>query len=31
MARSIKKGPFVDDHLMKKIDELNEKNEKKSN
>lgn len=30
MARSIKKGPFVDDHLMKKIDELNEKNEKKS-
>ena len=29
MARSIKKGPFVDDHLMKKIDELNEKNEKK--
>ena len=29
MARSIKKGPFVDDHLMKKIEELNEKNEKK--
>ena len=29
MARSLKKGPFVDDHLMKKIDELNEKNEKK--
>ena len=29
MARSIKKGPFVDDHLIKKIDELNEKNEKK--
>ncbi|MDO4662315.1 MAG: 30S ribosomal protein S19 [Tissierellia bacterium] len=29
MARSIKKGPFCDDHLMKKIDELNEKNEKK--
>jgi small subunit ribosomal protein S19 len=21
MARSVKKGPFVDDHLMKKIDE----------
>jgi len=24
MARSLKKGPFVDDHLMKKIDELND-------
>ncbi|MCH8274565.1 MAG: 30S ribosomal protein S19 [Armatimonadetes bacterium] len=23
MPRSIKKGPFVDDHLMKKIDRLN--------
>lgn len=23
MARSIKKGPFVDDHLMKKVDVLN--------
>lgn len=29
MGRSLKKGPFVDDHLMKKIRELNEKNEKK--
>jgi small subunit ribosomal protein S19 len=29
MSRSVKKGPFVDEHLMKKIDELNEKNEKK--
>ena len=29
MARSVKKGPFVDDHLMKKIHELNRKNEKK--
>lgn len=29
MARSIKKGPFVDEHLMKKVEELNEKNEKK--
>ncbi len=29
MARSLKKGPFADDHLMKKIEELNEKNEKK--
>lgn len=23
MARSIKKGPFVDEHLMKKVDNLN--------
>jgi small subunit ribosomal protein S19 len=23
MARSLKKGPFVDDHLMKKVEELN--------
>lgn len=29
MGRSLKKGPFVDDHLMKKIKALNEKNEKK--
>ena len=29
MSRSIKKGPFVAESLMKKIDELNEKNEKK--
>ena len=29
MGRSLKKGPFVDDHLMKKVDALNEKNEKK--
>ncbi|WP_232699799.1 30S ribosomal protein S19 [Brevibacillus daliensis] len=29
MGRSLKKGPFVDDHLMKKVDELNEKSEKK--
>ena len=28
MSRSLKKGPFVDDQLMKKIDALNEKNEK---
>ena len=28
MARSLKKGPFVDEHLIKKIDELNDKNEK---
>lgn len=29
MGRSLKKGPFVDDHLMKKVDELNEKSEKR--
>ena len=29
MSRSIKKGPFADEHLLKKIDALNEKNEKK--
>ncbi|HPR64731.1 MAG TPA: 30S ribosomal protein S19 [Thermoanaerobaculia bacterium] len=29
MARSLKKGPFIDAHLMKKIDVLNEKKEKK--
>jgi small subunit ribosomal protein S19 len=29
MGRSLKKGPFVDDHLMKKVEELNEKNDKK--
>lgn len=28
MARSLKKGPFADEHLLKKIDELNEKNAK---
>jgi len=29
MARSVKKGAFVDDHLMKKVEELNRRNEKK--
>lgn len=29
MGRSLKKGPFADDHLMKKVEDLNEKNEKK--
>ncbi|MFC5713796.1 30S ribosomal protein S19 [Thalassorhabdus alkalitolerans] len=29
MGRSLKKGPFVDDHLMTKVEELNEKNDKK--
>ncbi|MCA0972653.1 30S ribosomal protein S19 [Halobacillus litoralis] len=24
MGRSLKKGPFVDDHLMKKVEKLNE-------
>ena len=29
MPRSLKKGPFVDDHLLKKIDELNRKRDKR--
>jgi small subunit ribosomal protein S19 len=29
MARSTKKGPFVDDHLLRKIDVANEKGERK--
>ena len=29
MSRSLKKGPFVDDHLMKKVDALNQDNQKK--
>ncbi len=29
MARSVKKGPFVDDHLMKKVDRLNQTGEKR--
>ncbi|MFC4369187.1 30S ribosomal protein S19 [Citroniella saccharovorans] len=29
MSRSVKKGPFVDEHLMKKVEALNEKNDKK--
>ena len=28
MPRSLKKGPFVDDHLLKKVDAQNEKNSK---
>ena len=28
MARSVKKGPFVDDHLMKKVDAQNESGSK---
>lgn len=29
MARSTKKGPFIDDHLLKKIDNAIAKNDKK--
>src|SRR3954468_5452740 len=29
MPRSLKKGPFVDDHLLKKVDALNAQNEKR--
>ena len=29
MSRSIKKGPFTDEHLIKKVDALNAKSEKK--
>jgi small subunit ribosomal protein S19 len=29
VSRSLKKGPFVDDHLVEKIEEMNEKNDKK--
>ena len=29
MPRSLKKGPFVDEHLLKKVDVLNETGEKK--
>ncbi|MFP5332541.1 MAG: 30S ribosomal protein S19 [Acidimicrobiia bacterium] len=29
MARSLKKGPFVDDHLVEKIEELNAANQKR--
>ena len=29
MARSLKKGPYIDQKLMKKIEELNESNQKR--
>ena len=29
MSRSLKKGPFIDEHLMKKVVALNEANQKK--
>ena len=28
MARSLKKGPFVDDHLMKKVREMDDDNKR---
>lgn len=28
MARSLKKGPFADEHLLKKVDKLNQENKK---
>ncbi|MBV9069484.1 MAG: 30S ribosomal protein S19 [Bryobacterales bacterium] len=29
MSRSLKKGPFIDDHLAKKVADMNARNEKK--
>lgn len=29
MGRSLKKGPFVDERLLSRIDDMNDKNEKK--
>jgi small subunit ribosomal protein S19 len=29
MPRSVKKGPFVDTHLMEKVDDMNKKGEKR--
>jgi len=29
VSRSLKKGPFVDDHLLEKIEEMNESGKKK--
>ena len=29
MARSVKKGPFIDGHLLKKVEDMNAKNDKK--
>lgn len=29
MSRSLKKGPFIDEHLLKKVEVQNENNEKK--
>ena len=29
MPRSLKKGPFIDDHLLLKVDAMNKRNEKR--
>ena len=29
MARSVSKGPFIDEHLRKKVDDLNRRNDKR--
>ena len=29
MARSVKKGPFIDGHLLKRVEDMNAKNDKK--
>jgi len=29
VSRSLKKGPYVDERLLKRVEEMNEKNEKK--
>ena len=29
MSRSVKKGPFVDDHLFKKVEKMNQANQKR--
>jgi small subunit ribosomal protein S19 len=30
MARSVKKGPFIDDHLMKKVEAAKQSGDKKT-
>lgn len=29
MARSLKKGPFIDNHLLKKVEDMNDRGERK--
>ena len=29
MPRSVKKGPFIDDHLLRKVEKMNESNDSK--
>ena len=29
MPRSVKKGPFIDDHLLKKVEDMNQKGHKR--